>query len=101
MSAAGNDHRKPKWYQIVLQGLLPALILAIVTWMASTMSQTKLDLGVYRAETNEKFNTIKISIDGIRSDLAEHNEASIKLSARNALDHHRAAMTPCNRCHIK
>ena len=93
------DKRLPRWWQILLQAIMPALILAIVTWIASSMVQTTTDLKVYRAETVLRFDAIQKEIKGVREDLTEHNEITRKESLRNAVDHHREMMTPCNKCH--
>ena len=93
------DKRLPRWWQILLQAVMPALILAIVTWIATSMVQTTSDLRVYRAETVLRFDAIQKEIKGVREDLTEHNEITRKESLRNAVDHHREMMTPCNKCH--
>jgi len=95
------DKRLPRWWQILLQAVMPALILAIVSWIAATMVQTNTDLKVYRTETIYRFQAITEEIKGVREDLSHHNEESRQAALRNAVDHHREMMTPCNKCHKK
>lgn len=80
------ERRKPTTFQRI-NALIPAIILAILGWMALQV----VDIPV-----------IKHSLAQMQKDLKDHNEASKTLSIRNANDHHRArGMTPCNGCHEK
>lgn len=101
MTGSNQERRKPKWYQVLLQGLVPALILAIVTWIAATVADTKVQIAEHRVATAGNFAMINVEIREIRNDLIEHNKDSKNAAVRNSLDHHRGAMTPCNRCHSK
>ena len=94
-----NERRKPTWYMVVLQGLVPALILAVTCWVASTVHDTKVQLAEHRVTTKAEFAIVRSEIASVKSELEEHNRDSKTMSMRNAIDHHRERMTPCNRCH--
>lgn len=89
-----NQERKnPKWWQKV-NALIPAIILAVLGWMALQIVEIpgiKASVSITNA-----------TVAALRQDLADHNEQSVSLAKRNSIDHHRASgMTPCNGCHCK
>ena len=81
-----SELRKPTTIQRI-NSLIPALILAVLGWMALQV----VDIPV-----------IKHSLASMQKELKDHNDASKALSGRNSADHHRArGMTPCDGCHDK
>lgn len=86
----GVERRKPKWYQIILQAVIPILILAIVTWMASTTVELKVS--VAKVET---------TVDAMAKALVQHNQDSRMESFKNSTLHHRKLVIPCTGCHVE
>ena len=99
MTRLGSERRRPIWYQYIFQFVVPGLILGMVTWTTGTVADLKIDMALAAAHARSIDNTLAGLREEFHRELYNHSEETRKWAARNAIDHHREMMTPCNRCH--
>lgn len=91
MMQSTHERRKPRGYQIILQALIPALILGVVTWGANK-----------QIVSGEKIAMIEVKVNSIDEKLARHDIVTKEAADRNGELHHRKlGISPCNGCHEK
>lgn len=92
-----RNGRKPKWYQIILQAILPAIIVALLAWGGNKVHEMDKTLAVvvYTVkDTNEK-------VVSFETKLESHSETTKKILEKNSDIHHSKLMkVPCEGCHI-
>jgi hypothetical protein len=82
-----SKRRTPAWY-IVVQGVIPALVLGVLSWIALQIVDIKTDIPV-----------IKLTVSNIQDDLVRHHKDTKALSDRSSLLHHRNTVRNCAGCH--
>lgn len=86
-----GERRKPRWFQIALQAILPAVICALLAWGASKIH----DMGVTLA-------VVAHDVTDIKKDLKEHRDiTAVALDKNSELHHSRQMRFPCTGCHIQ
>ena len=85
-----NGGRKPKWYQVLLQAILPIIITTLLIWGADRVHQMDKTLAVVVhmvTDTNAK--------------LEQHHLVTKDILSKNSdLHHSRLMKTPCTGCHV-
>lgn len=84
-----ESRRKPRWWQVLLQGILPSIIVFLLVWGAGkiTTMDKNIDLALHKlTDLDEKID--------------EHKQITEAHMKSNSNLHHRRGMTtPCNGCH--
>jgi hypothetical protein len=79
--------------------IVPPLILGVLTWGGSQVSDLKSELREGNATVLGKIHVVENNLLALRCDMDEQREADKSLALRNSRDHHRSGMTPCTGCH--
>lgn len=89
--------RKPFWWQIALQGLLPVIITLLLGWGANKVHEMGVTLAVL-VHTTEDTN---VKVINIEKKLNDHQDLTENVLKKNSqLHHHRAMKVPCTGCHL-
>jgi hypothetical protein len=92
-----NGHRKPKWYQVLLQAVLPAVIVLLLGWGASKLVEMNSTLAVV-VHTVQDTN---LRVAEVNTKLEDHHAVTKAVLLKNSeLHHHRSMKVPCTGCHI-
>lgn len=81
--------RRPFWWQVLLQGVLPVVITLLLGWAANKVH-----------EMDVKLSTVVYTIEDIDRKLTEHQEVTREVLKKTADLHHNTRMSfPCTGCH--
>jgi hypothetical protein len=89
--------RKPKWYQVLLQAVLPIIITTLLVWAANRVHEMDKTLGVVVhmvADTNKRVTTFDEKLES-------HSAVTQRALDKNSELHHTREMrVPCTGCHL-
>ena len=92
-----NGHRSPKWYQILLQAILPAVIVLLLAWGASKLVEMNTTLAVVVHTVRDT----NIKVAEANEKLEEHHRITKETISKNSELHHTRKMkVPCTGCHV-
>jgi len=78
-----------------INNIIPLILFALMTWIALTVVDGKVDRGVI----NARLAIIQQDVCEVKSALEKHNSEAVSATTKNAEIHHRSGIGVCNGCH--